>query len=79
MRIRKIHFAAGRQTGRQTDVETDRERLRVRQNGNCMAIVHNFNFIVALSVAHCGMRATAAEEAEAEAEAATAAAAAVAH
>lgn len=46
-----------------------------------MAIVHNFNFIVALSVAHCGMRATAAEEAEAEAEAeaATAAAAAVAH
>lgn len=46
-----------------------------------MAIVHNFNFIVALSVAHCGMRATAAKEAEAavEAEAEPATAAAVAH
>lgn len=66
---------AGRQTDVETDGETDRERLRVRQNGNCMAIVHNFNFIVALSVAHCGMRATAAKEAEAEA----ATAAAVAH
>lgn len=44
-----------------------------------MAIVHNFNFIVALSVAHCGMRATAAEEAEAEAATAAAATAAVAH
>lgn len=72
---------AGRQT-EQTDRQTDRDRgrvrLRVRQNGNCMAGVHNFNFIVAFSVAHCGMRATAAAAAEEEAVAA-AAAAAVAH